>query len=66
MMGLIADRQPMALAILAHYCALLYHLRDQWWVADLGIRALKDISNLLGHEGISTLGWAIDVTGVAL
>ena len=64
MMGLIADRQPMALAILAHYCALLYHLRDQWWVADVGIRVLEDIGHLLGHEGISAISWVVDVTGV--
>lgn len=64
MMELIAVRQPIALTILAHYCAVLYHLRDQWWVADLGTRVLKDICRLLGHEGISTISWAIDVTGV--
>lgn len=64
MMGLIANRQPMALAILAHYCAVLYHLRDRWWVADLGTRVLEDISHLLGHEGISAISWAIEVTGV--
>lgn len=64
MMGLIVDRQPMALIILAHYCAILYHLRDQWWVADLGARVLEDISRFLGHEGISPIRWVIDVTGV--
>ena len=64
MMGLIADRQPMALTILAHYCAILYHLRDQWWVADVGIRVLEDIGHLLGHEGISAISWVVDVTGV--
>lgn len=64
MVGLVADRQPMALTILAHYCAILYHLRDQWWLADLGTRVLKEISHLLDHEQISTLSWVIDVTGV--
>lgn len=64
MMGLIADRQPMALTILAHYCVILYHLRNQWWVADLGTGVLKDISHLLGPEQLPAISWVMDVTGV--
>lgn len=64
MMGFITDRQPMALTILAHYCVILYHLRNQWWVADLGTGVLKDISRFFGPEQLSTISWVMDVTGV--
>lgn len=64
MMGLITDRQPMALTILAHYCVILYHLRNQWWVADLGTGVLEDISRLLDPEQLSTINWVMDVTGI--
>ena len=64
MMGFIADRQPIALTILAHYCVILYHLRNQWWVADLGTGVLKDISRFFGPEQLSTISWVMDVTGI--
>lgn len=64
MMGLIVDREPVAMTILAHYCVILYHLRNQWWVGDLGTGVLKDISRLLDPEQLSTISWVMDVTGI--
>ncbi|OJK01309.1 hypothetical protein ASPACDRAFT_1879885 [Aspergillus aculeatus ATCC 16872] len=58
---LALDQQPIALTILAHYCVVLYHLRSQWWMGNLGIQILKEISQLLGRDDrLGDIQWAID------
>ena len=65
-MDLVAERQPMGLTILAHYCVVLYHLRKHWWMGDFGIQVLEEICSLLGRDRLSTITWAIDTTGICL
>ncbi|KAI9366990.1 hypothetical protein BJX61DRAFT_377280 [Aspergillus egyptiacus] len=42
-MDRIRDRRPLALAILAHQCALFPRLQDVWFGAEWGIRVLREI-----------------------
>ncbi|PWY76116.1 hypothetical protein BO94DRAFT_568530 [Aspergillus sclerotioniger CBS 115572] len=65
-LDLVADRQPLALSILAHYCVVLYHLRKQWWMGNRGILALQEICELLGRDQLFTIHWALDSTGIGL
>ncbi|KAL2816593.1 C6 zinc finger domain protein [Aspergillus cavernicola] len=61
---LVQEKQPLALIIFAHYCAVLHHLRDRWWMGDWGARLVKEISLLLGPDRIFSILWAADIVGV--
>ncbi|RHZ61464.1 uncharacterized protein CDV56_108396 [Aspergillus thermomutatus] len=63
-LDLVREEQPLALIIFAHYCAVLHHLRDRWWMADLGTRLLKEICRLLGPERMGSILWATDIVGI--
>ncbi|KAL3432494.1 hypothetical protein BDV09DRAFT_187461 [Aspergillus tetrazonus] len=39
----LRDRRPLALAILAHFCAILFRLHDVWFGADWGTRVLREV-----------------------
>lgn len=45
--SLIETRDPMALAILAHYGVIIHLLRDRWWAADAGKRLVHAILPIL-------------------
>lgn len=63
---LLEKRDPLALIVLAHYCVVLYHLRERWWMSDWGVHGLHEICELLGSDGLRTISWAIDAIGVVL
>ncbi|KAL4928101.1 uncharacterized protein BDV17DRAFT_264828 [Aspergillus undulatus] len=63
-LDLVRDKQPLALIIFAHYCAVLHHLRDRWWMGDRGGRLVKEISQLLGPERMGSILWASDIVGI--
>ncbi|KAL4993623.1 hypothetical protein BDV10DRAFT_198186 [Aspergillus recurvatus] len=63
-LDLVREKQPLALIIFAHYCAVLHHLRDRWWMGDWGIRLVKEISQLLGPERMGSILWASDIVGI--
>lgn len=65
-LALLERRDPLALIVLAHYCVVMYHLRERWWMSDWGVRGLHEICELLGREGPRTISWAIDAVGVGL
>ena len=45
--NLIETRDPMALAILAHYGVIIHLLRTRWWAADAGKRLVHAILPIL-------------------
>jgi hypothetical protein len=45
--SLIETRDPMAIAILAHYGVIIHLLRDRWWAADAGKRLVHAILPIL-------------------
>ncbi|PYI15105.1 hypothetical protein BO99DRAFT_484733 [Aspergillus violaceofuscus CBS 115571] len=61
---LALNHQPIALSILAHYCVVMYHLRSQWWMGDLGTRLLKEIRQLLGRDRSGDIQWALDAVAI--
>ncbi|OJJ60290.1 hypothetical protein ASPSYDRAFT_197543 [Aspergillus sydowii CBS 593.65] len=61
---LVREKKPLALIIFAHYCAVLHHLRDRWWMGDWGSRLVKEISQLLGPERMGSILWASDIVGI--
>ncbi|KAL6229721.1 hypothetical protein BDW75DRAFT_224553 [Aspergillus navahoensis] len=63
-LDLVRDKRPLALIIFAHYCAVLHHLRDRWWMGDWGTRLVKEISQLLGPERMGSILWASDIVGI--
>ncbi|KAL5042055.1 hypothetical protein BDW71DRAFT_155892 [Aspergillus fruticulosus] len=63
-LDLVREKRPLALIIFAHYCAVLHHLRDRWWMGDWGSRLVKEISQLLGPERIGSILWASDIVGI--
>ncbi|KAJ5280616.1 Protein of unknown function DUF3468 [Penicillium angulare] len=60
---LVAERNPFALVILAHYAVVLHHLRDSWWMGDWGIRLLKEIVDELEPEWRDLIAWPADAMG---
>ncbi|EAW13747.1 uncharacterized protein ACLA_044670 [Aspergillus clavatus NRRL 1] len=65
-LAFVRDKQPLALIILAHYCAVLHHLRDRWWMGNLGTRLLKEICQLVGPDRLGSLLWATDIVGIPI
>ncbi|KAL4972872.1 hypothetical protein BDW66DRAFT_114687 [Aspergillus desertorum] len=63
-LDLVREKRPLALIIFAHYCAVLHHLRDRWWMGDWGSRLVKEISQLLGPERMGAILWASDIVGI--
>ncbi|BCS21802.1 uncharacterized protein APUU_30027A [Aspergillus puulaauensis] len=61
---LVREKNPLALIVFAHYCAVLHHLRDRWWMGDWGSRLVKEISQLLGPERMGSILWASDIVGI--
>jgi hypothetical protein len=45
--SLIEAREPLAIAILAHYGIIIHLLRDRWWAADAGKRLVHAILPIL-------------------
>jgi hypothetical protein len=61
---LVEEKKPLALIVFAHYCAVLHHLRDRWWMDGLGARLVKEISQLLEPARMNSILWASDIVGV--
>lgn len=62
---LVRERQPFALALLAHYAVVLHHLRESWWMGHWGTRILKEIVDILGVESEwrGLISWPLDAVG---
>ncbi|KAF5486040.1 hypothetical protein CGCF413_v013463 [Colletotrichum fructicola] len=54
---MLVQRKPVAIAILAHYAALLHLARDLWQIGDSGAYLLNVISKYLGSEWDEWLAW---------
>ncbi|KAL3446098.1 hypothetical protein BJX65DRAFT_309337 [Aspergillus insuetus] len=58
---LLRVHEPLALVILAHFCVVLYWLRERWWVARWGERVLQEIVGVLGPRWKGRVSWVIGV-----
>jgi hypothetical protein len=59
--GLVEEQRPRALAILAHYFALLSMLRGYWWIADTGQREVHAIADVMPEEWKSLVSWPLQI-----
>ncbi|KAH6713746.1 hypothetical protein BKA61DRAFT_689000 [Leptodontidium sp. MPI-SDFR-AT-0119] len=57
---LIYERDERALVLLAHYCVLLKRVDHVWYLKGLGEGLLRNIWGVLGREGRSWIGWAVE------
>lgn len=63
-MVLLNERHPSAMAILAHFAALLYRNQDVWWLEGLGSSLVEIISVDLGDEWADVMSWPMMATGL--
>ncbi|KAI5235483.1 hypothetical protein E4T47_00034 [Aureobasidium subglaciale] len=56
MIHVIENREPLALAILAHYGIIIHLLRDRWWARSSGKRLVRTILPILRK---SNAAWAV-------
>lgn len=55
----LRERKPLALVILAYYCVLLHHLRQNWCLAEWGARVATAIWILLDEQWRALAHWAM-------
>ncbi|KAM0347728.1 hypothetical protein ACHAPU_004743 [Fusarium lateritium] len=58
---MVEELRPRALAILAHYFALLAILNRVWWIGDAGPREVQAIAAVLPGEWQGLLAWPMEV-----
>ena len=54
---LVREQRPRALAVLAHYFALLTSMKDVWWVGNSGQREFRALSGLLSSRREDFIEW---------
>jgi len=57
--SLLSRQTPEAMAILAHYCALLKELDSYWWAEGLGFHLVSTISQLLDARNRKWIRWPL-------
>ncbi|KAL8949829.1 MAG: hypothetical protein Q9222_004094 [Ikaeria aurantiellina] len=58
---LLNARAPEALVILAHYCVVLHHLDDYWWMKGWAAHLMDNIYNELNDSWRDWIQWPSDV-----
>jgi hypothetical protein len=61
LIDLIKDRQPWALAVLAHYFVLLASFRSVWWVGDTRCGEVQALTTVLSGKWHDLMGWPLNV-----
>lgn len=62
--SLVNLRKPQALVILAHYCIILHHLNDYWWMRGWAMHIIKTIQHELDDEWRPWTSWVNQVITV--
>lgn len=57
-------KEPLALIILAHYCVILHHLDDYWWMNGWAMHTITNIHSELGEEWRAWIEWPTSVVTV--
>ncbi|KPM36587.1 hypothetical protein AK830_g9990 [Neonectria ditissima] len=58
---LVQEQRPRAMAILAHYFALLAMLRCFWWIGDTGRREVLAIAEVIPDEWQDAMTWPLQI-----
>ena len=60
----LRQREPLALAVVAHFAVALHAMRDNWFVNDLGKRVVEAVDKALGEEWDGVMAWPKAEIGV--
>ncbi|RDH30829.1 hypothetical protein BDQ94DRAFT_180859 [Aspergillus welwitschiae] len=63
-LGLVKQRHPVALVLLAHYCILLLPLEGSWYMNGYSKRLITRISEQLGKQWRPWLQWPLEEVGL--
>ncbi|CZR50172.1 uncharacterized protein PAC_00044 [Phialocephala subalpina] len=58
-LSMVNERQPAALILLSHFCLLLNKVEDFWWIRGMSRRLLQEITQTLGEEWETWIGWPL-------
>lgn len=56
----LQEKQPMALIILVHFCLLVYHSPERWWLKGWNETIVKEVMQLLDESWRPHLRWAVN------
>lgn len=58
--ALLHEKQPLALALLAHWCVPVFHAPHRWYVDNWPERVIKTIAQSLGPSWEAIMKWPLD------
>ena len=62
----VAMKEPLALAILAHYAVLLHRIDGPWWLQGRGKQLIDTVRGLLTPEWLSMISWPLSAVDISL
>lgn len=63
-LSMLNQKRPEALIILAHYCVIVHHLDDYWWMRGWAMRIIENIHRELDDEWRYWLQWPTSAINV--
>lgn len=63
-MDLLREQDPMALVILAHYCLVLHHFRNYWWIEGWSAHLASHIWEHLDDYWRPSVSWVLKEIGL--
>ena len=61
---MLNDKRPEALVLLAHYCVILHHLDDYWWMRGWAMHIIDSIHRELDETWLYFIQWPTNVISV--
>lgn len=61
---MLNEKRPEALVILAHYCIILHHLDDYWWMRGWATHIINNIHHELDDNWLYFIQWPTNVISV--
>lgn len=62
-LGLLREREPLALVMLAHYCVLLQYLKHRWCFDEWCMRLAQAVWTILDDQWRPLVHWAMEILG---
>ena len=62
--SMLNEKRPEALIILAHYCVILHHLDDYWWMRGWAMHIIDNIHRELDEDWLYSIQWPTSVISV--
>ena len=61
---ILNEKRPEALVILAHYCVILHHLDDYWWMRGWAMHIIDNINRELDEDWLYYIQWPTNAISV--